>query len=648
MKLKSSILILALLVSTLAVAVPMARAVVPQFQFDPDPVIANVGTEVKIQIRLDTVGSFNAWEATIRWNKNVLQYKGITWGWLAEDIGDFNDDYVVDSTDLGIMGSVWGMFDTDPGWLPNGPVADLDPTGNIDSTDLGILGAHWGHFKNMEVTELAVLDPIGNALSIYEGFNDPALEVPGSTPFLMATVKFLVLSGGISNLEFLDYEHIWGAGAVLIPCTTNDGYLYTLQPFVDFTMTPANSATFNYKGARAGETITFNGSASSSADGDTITGYSWSIDGGANGTAVTTTGSFATYSKTAHDVALTVSDSGGHSYTLHKPYTVNRDISIFSIWPSMEDYQGSIQFSFVSGKYVVILVRIANIGTITEYTDNTFGDFPSTARLQLWWIHEDGTEEKIYEPSSGTRIRRYWNYTAGAAALTRLYDWQPVVGVSHWKFFDLWGATPETGCYFKANFTDSVSGLYPFDGDTDASNNELMFGPFNITAGFDHDTRIEGVWTYDSVGYYLPVQPFGTTFKYGYGQKFYGIFTGAPGPFDPMPPGTISNVTVAISNVGINDETVTWHVYAAGTEIYNSTDVLDTITGYFEFTFGWNTTLFPGLSTLTVYVEPVAGETDPAGFPWATWDNNTPENRATYGLTFFNAYDDWVIQSSYP
>jgi hypothetical protein len=642
MKLKSSILILALLVSSLAVAVPMARAVDPEFQFNPDPVIANVGTEVEIQIRLNTVGSFNAWEATIRWNKNVLKYKGITWGWLStEDIGDFNDDYVLDSTDLGIMGAAWGAFIGDPNW---NPACDLNGDGVIDSTDLGTLGAHWGHFGTPSETELAVLSPIGNELSIYEGFNDPAYENPGSTPFLLATVKFLVLSGGISNLEFLDYEHLWGAGAVLIPCTTNDGYLYTLQPFVDFTMTPANAATFNYKSARPGETITFDGSASSSADGDTITGYAWSIDGLANGTAVTTTGSFATYSKTAHDVALTVSDSGGHSYTLHKPYTVNRDISMFSIWPSMEDYQGSIEFEFVSGKYVVILVRYANIGTITEYTDNAFGDFPATAEVQLYLIHSDGTEEKI-DSTYGGRLRRYWNYTQNAAALTRLYDWQPVVGVSRWKFWDLWGASPETDLHFKANFTDTATGNDPFIGDTDLANNELWFGPFDIVAGSDHDIRIEGIYEYDDCGYYTPIAPFGTAYKYYYGGKFLNPVSGVMGPFDPVQPGMQFNLTVDMSNVGAFDETgVVWHVYAGDTEIYTSTDDLDTATGYFSFEFPWDTTLFAGVYTLTVYVEPVSGETG----LWATWDNNTPENNAFYGLKYFNAYDDWGVLTAHP
>jgi len=644
MKLKSIILILALLIPMFAVATPkLAFAAASKFYIDPDPAIANVGVAKDLKIRLDNVADLNAWEARIRWDNKVLKYKGVVFGALVtEDIGDFNLDYVVDSSDLGIMGAAWGSFEGDPNF---NPACDLIKDGSIDSSDLGTLGAHWGHFGTPAATQLATLSVVGNELSLFEGYVDPTFVNSGGANFLLITVSFDVIAGGSTNIEFLDAENLWTSGGGVIPHTTDNGYLYTLQPFVDFNWTSTNSATFDYTGPRVGETITFDGSASHSADGDTITGYSWSIDGEANGTGAITTGHYDTYSKTAHDVALTVSDSGGHSYTLHKSMTVDRDISIFSIWPSMEDYEGSIETTFVSGKYVIIYLRYANIGTITEYSDNTFGDFPSTARINLYVIHSDGTEKQIYTESSSKAVRRYWNYTKGDAALTRLYDWQPVVGVGQWKFWDLWGVEPETGLYFKANITDTVSGTNPFAGDTDLSNNELWFGPFDIVAGTDDDIREEGVWTYDEVGYYTPILPYGTSYQYGYGGKFLNLYNdGAMGPLDPYTPGTIANITVALSNVGINDETVTFHVYAGGVEIHSETDVMDVATGYFEFTFGWDTTGYYGDSLVTVYVVPVPGETG----RWATWDNNTPENFATYGIRYANAYDDWIIQNSYP
>jgi len=55
--------------------------------------------------------------------------------------GDANNDGVVDSTDLGILGGSWGSATGDPKY---DPCADFNSDGVIDSTDLGILGLNWG------------------------------------------------------------------------------------------------------------------------------------------------------------------------------------------------------------------------------------------------------------------------------------------------------------------------------------------------------------------------------------------------------------------------------------------------------------------------------------------------------------------------
>jgi hypothetical protein len=341
------------------------------------------------------------------------------------------------------------------------------------------------------------------------------------------------------------------------------------------------------------------------------------VDGKEIGSYPYTNTTFTTYSPIAHNITLTVTDSEGNVGTITKQLTVNRDLAIVSIWPSMEDYQGSIEHEFISGKYVIILVRGCNLGSITEYTDNSKGDFLGT-QMTLWLVHSDGTEEPIYTRTD-VQLRRY--YKSNSADDQHFeYDWAPTVGASYWKAWDLWGAEPETDLYLKANFT------VPVAGDTDPSNNELWFGPFNITAGYDHDVRLEGIWTYDDVSYYHPIPPYPTTtYNYYYGYS----------------PGDIANITVGLSNVGIYDENVTFHVYAGDTEIYTANETLDVATGYFEFTFPWDTTGFYGTYTLQVYVEPVSGE---AG-RWATWDNNTPENYNAYGLMFFNAYDSWGVYS---
>jgi hypothetical protein len=620
---KKSLFLIAILASTLLLFAPRAQAA-NKFYFDPNPASGNVGLTASVNVKLDAFTDLNAYQFKFRWDQAILKFDHIDFIWLQTQ------------------------------------------------------GA---------TTKSSSVSIIGNEITAAEWFNDPSTAVT-STNQVLANITWQVLAGGECVLNMTENAY-WDTNLGEATTTATNGYFFTFEPYVGFSMSPS--------GPRTGETITFNagtskatqmaiadfsadgvvdstdlgtmGAAWNSFEGDLnyniatdlngdgvvdstdlgimgahwneygnyITGYQWYIDGVTKGSVVTQTISFASYSKTAHNVTVVVFDSFGYSYAYEKDIKVNRDISIFSIWPSMEDYQGTIETEFIAGKYVVILVRIANIGTITEYSDNAKGDFPSTAQLQLWLVHSDGTEEKIYSTSTNTRIRRYWNYTGGASELTRLYDWAPVVGVSHWKLLDLWGATPETDLMLKANFTDTATGLYPFAGDTDSSNNELTFGPFNITAGFDHDIRLEGVWTNDAVGYYLPIQPYGTNFKYGYGQKF-GF--GGEGPYDPITPGTIANITVAMSNVGTVDEEVTYHVYAGGIEIYSATETLDVATGYFEFDVPWDTTGFYGTYSITVYVEPVPSETG----LWATWDNNLPDQ----ALLYFNAYDDWVVQSSYP
>jgi len=649
MKLKSSILILALLVSMFAVAMPKPAISTPDnsFYLSPDPAVGNIGAVASIDVKIDAVSNLNGYEFDLIWDRKVLKYKGITWGWLE-------DTYTT--------------------------------------------------------TKSTSISTMGNELAAFEGFDDPEYMRSSLTPQTLATVSWDVIAGGETDINFTRH-YLWTTNVVEIASTADDGSLFTEQPYVDFSWSPSGPridevVTYDASASKATEMVTGDIGGGTSGDGvvdstdlgilgaawgsfegpppdsnwnvdcdlqrdgvidstdlgilgafwgqfgNYITGYGWIFDGVEIGSPKVVTHTYTSYSKTAHNVTLVVTDSEGDSTTLTKMHTVNRDISMFSIWPSMEDYQGSIEFEFVSGKYVVILVRYANIGTITEYTNNIKGDFPATAEVQLYLIHSDGTEAKIYSTYDG-RLRRYWNYTQNAAAFTRLYDWAPLVGVSQWKFWDLWGAEPETDLRFKANFTDTATGLDPFIGDTDLSNNELWFGPFDIVAGSDHDIRIEGIYEYDDCGYYLPVQPYGTTFKYGYGQKFLNPVSSVMGPFDPIQPGMLFNVTVDLSVVSPTNETVTYHVYAGDTEIYSDTVFMscnDTnlgdpdYNGYYSFEFSWDTTGFYGTYTLKVYAEPVAGETG----LWATWDNNTPENYATYGLVFFNAYDDWVIQSSFP
>jgi hypothetical protein len=617
MKLKSSILILALLVPMFAFALPkFAMAADPQFSCNPDPKIGHVGDDVSVAIKLDQVTDLNAWQFKIRWDQKVLKYKSIEWGWLViEDVGDFNLDYVVDSTDLGIMGAAWGSFVGDPNW---NSACDLMPDGVIDSTDLGTLGAHWGHFGTSASTRTTSLSVVGNELDVFEGYTDPLFVSSSATPVILATITWTAIAGGSTPLAILDH-FLWKDSVTFMASSKDDGLFYTLEPFVTFSWTPT--------GPRIEETITFNATGCASADGDSITGYSWSIDGLANGTGLTTTGLVHTYSKVAHDVALTVSDSGGHSYTLHQDLMVNRDLAIFTIFPSIDDMMGTILFSYPVGKTIVAMYRSCNLGSISEMTDNSKGDFAGQ-KAAIYLIHSDGTEEQLHQ-RTGVQLRRYV-YAVGPTPddWQFNYDWAPIIGVYYWCLWDTSTFAPENGLYLRANITDP-------GGDTDLTNNQCAdFGPFNLTAGYAHDIRLDGIWSYDAVSYYQAMPPYpGLTFKYFYG---------------PYAPGAISDVTVGLTNVGQNDETDVEVYVTVGSNAPGAPELpcphqfISLAAGeYNEVSFAWDTTLYYGEYNLYAHIVPVTGETVAK---WNTWDNNVPGQ----DIAYWNGYDTWGVYSTFP
>jgi hypothetical protein len=435
MKAKSLILILALLLSTVPLAMRV-NATEPVMWISGTG-MGHVGGEYTVQIVVNsTTGiNVNAWEFKITWNKEVLRYKSVTWLWHPE----------------------MGLQDY-------------------------YIGA------------------IGNELWVFNGFLSSTQKsaLSGSVP--IASVTWDIVAGGESYINFTDGS-LWDA--IIKPSLENASFM-TYEPFVDFDWTPA--------APRAGETVTFNASKCYSPEHQEPLSYQWYIDGVLSGTGVTTTASFATYSKTAHNITLVVTDTNHDSSTLEKDLLIDRDLAIFSIWPSIEDYMGSIPKEIPAGKTVVIMVRTCNVGTITEYTNNSKGDFPATTKLSLYLVYPDGTEELIGS-TAGVRLRRKrvgtdlwtWHYE---------YDWAPIVGVYNWYFWYTSGYPPGE-YYLKANLT----GL---QGETDLDNNVLESAKFKIVPGFEHDITLDGVWTYDDVGYFHPSPPFppdgdGLTFKFFYG-----------------------------------------------------------------------------------------------------------------------------------
>lgn len=85
------------------------------------------------------------WTLTIDHNQITSGGLPMSSDYVQTDIkrlfGDINGTGTVDSTDLGIFGTTFGLASSDPGFIAG---FDSDGNGEIDSTDLGALGSRFG------------------------------------------------------------------------------------------------------------------------------------------------------------------------------------------------------------------------------------------------------------------------------------------------------------------------------------------------------------------------------------------------------------------------------------------------------------------------------------------------------------------------
>jgi parallel beta-helix repeat protein len=79
-----------------------------------------------------------AWPVT---GENDTSDNTLADGWVVVTIsGDIDGNFLVDGSDLGLLGFAWYSKPGDPNWNPN---ADLNNDGLVDGGDLGILGFYW-------------------------------------------------------------------------------------------------------------------------------------------------------------------------------------------------------------------------------------------------------------------------------------------------------------------------------------------------------------------------------------------------------------------------------------------------------------------------------------------------------------------------
>jgi hypothetical protein len=86
MKAKSLVMILILLASCFVVAMPRTATAKPdnQFYVDPDPCVGHIEASIMVSVMIDSVADLVSYEFEVVWNKNVLLFSNITWGWLEE------------------------------------------------------------------------------------------------------------------------------------------------------------------------------------------------------------------------------------------------------------------------------------------------------------------------------------------------------------------------------------------------------------------------------------------------------------------------------------------------------------------------------------------------------------------------------------
>jgi PKD repeat protein len=153
-----------------------------------------------------------------------------------------------------------------------------------------------------------------------------------------------------------------GTVAAKLRVTDDKGATSTVTHNVIVQKPPTAAFTLSPNPANVGQTVTFNGSASTDSDG-TIAKYEWDLDG--DGTYETNTGTTATTTKSyttagTVNVGLRVTDNNGATATVTHALTVNgAPTASFTISPTTAQTRGTVTFNGSASSVVG--------GTITKY-----------------------------------------------------------------------------------------------------------------------------------------------------------------------------------------------------------------------------------------------------------------------------------------
>jgi len=168
---------------------------------------------------------------------------------------------------------------------------------------------------------------------------------------------------GVRPVTALSYATS-GVRTIKLRVTDSQGYVAETTRQLSVTNQPSASFTVSPIPALAGQTVSFNGSASSDLDG-TIVRYQWDLDG--DGSFETDTGATPTTSRSypspgALTVRLRVTDNLGATAETTRPLSINAPIvqTPLRVLPNMVRPGGKAK---QSGRKVVLTVRGRMIGT---------------------------------------------------------------------------------------------------------------------------------------------------------------------------------------------------------------------------------------------------------------------------------------------
>lgn len=276
---------------------------------------------------------------------------------------------------------------------------------------------------------------------------------------VLAEVTFKVTASGSSVIDLFDTK-LFDASVNPIDHNVGGGVFDTTYPFVDFTITPPNPIP--------GELATFDASVCYDPDGGDIVSYEWDFGDGDKATTSDpiVTHTYADYRLEPYHVTLTCTDDEAEMWSVTKDLPIWRDLGIFSVWTSMDEWDTTHFSSYRTfidpyedlPGLMWVLVTVVNLGTQTEtYTVTVYADADTTVIGDEFELYP-GLMTKTLGAGGGT------GFSLGYL-LDISYGASSTVG---WEYEDKGVNDPvPTGQY-------TITAVIECDGDQDPSNDILQ------------------------------------------------------------------------------------------------------------------------------------------------------------------------------